>query len=133
MQRIMVAILVALMTSLSAWGMEDLTKAFVSPPASARPWVYWYVLNGNLTKAGITTDLEAMARVGIGGVLYLDAKFGAPKGPVQQIASPQWMDLLAFACQEANRLGLQINIGNSPGWSGSGGPRSEETRLNSSH
>ena len=122
MQRIMVAISVALMTSLSAWGMEDLSKAFVSPPASARPWVYWYVLNGNLTKAGITADLEAMARVGIGGVLYLDAKFGAPKGPVQQIAGPQWMDLLAFACQEANRLGLQINIGNSPGWSGSGGP-----------
>jgi len=31
---------------------------------SARPWVYWFWLNGNITRAGITADLEAMKRVG---------------------------------------------------------------------
>ncbi len=45
---------------------------FAQPPASARPWVYWFPLSGNLTKEGITADLEAMQRVGIGGVLYME-------------------------------------------------------------
>lgn len=39
---------------------EDLDKGFLSPPDSARPWVYWFWLNGNITREGITADLEAM-------------------------------------------------------------------------
>jgi hypothetical protein len=42
---------------------RDLAGQFASPPASARPWVYWFWNNGNVTKAGITADLEAMKRV----------------------------------------------------------------------
>ena len=42
----------------------DLAKGFVSPPQSARPWVYWFWLDGNITREGITADLEAMRRVG---------------------------------------------------------------------
>ncbi|TSA36574.1 MAG: hypothetical protein D4R64_07195 [Porphyromonadaceae bacterium] len=38
----------------------------------ARPWVYWFWLNGNITREGITADLEAMNRVGIGGVLIME-------------------------------------------------------------
>ena len=38
---------------------------FQKPPDEARPWVYWFWLNGNITKEGITADLEAMKRVGI--------------------------------------------------------------------
>ena len=56
----------------SAAPADSLETSFQHPPASARPWVYWFPLNGNLTKAGITADLEAMARVGIGGVLYME-------------------------------------------------------------
>ena len=39
---------------------DDLAKNFVTPPASARPWVYTFCDNGNLTRKGITADLEAM-------------------------------------------------------------------------
>jgi hypothetical protein len=49
----------------------DLKGNFVSPPGSARPWVYWFWLNGNITRIGIKDDLEAMKRVGIGGVLIM--------------------------------------------------------------
>ena len=49
----------------------DLDKAFAHPPDSARPWVYWFWLNSNITSNGITADLEAMKRVGIGGVLIM--------------------------------------------------------------
>ena len=54
-----------------------------SRPDSARPWVYWFSLNGNITREGITADLEAMQRVGIGGVLFMEVDQGAPKGPAR--------------------------------------------------
>ena len=61
---------------------DDLKAGFVKPPDSARPWVYWFWLNGNITREGITADLEAMKRVGIGGVLIMEVDQGAPVGPV---------------------------------------------------
>ena len=100
---------------------EDLAKNFAAPPVSARPWVYWFPLSGNLTKEGITADLEAMARVGIGGVLYMEVEQGAPKGKAD-FAGPLWRELFKHACSEAHRLGLEINMNNNAGWSGSGGP-----------
>jgi hypothetical protein len=41
---------------------SDLAKGFAAPPQSARPWVYWFWLDGNVTREGITADLEAMRR-----------------------------------------------------------------------
>ena len=58
---------------------DVLADHFASPPPSARPWVYWMGVNGNLTREGITADLESMARVGIGGALYLEVSKGAPR------------------------------------------------------
>ena len=53
-------------------GTAKLAKEFVKPDKSFQPWVYWFWNNGNLTKEGITTDLEAMQRVGIKGVLIME-------------------------------------------------------------
>ncbi|MBM3861268.1 MAG: hypothetical protein FJ395_16700 [Verrucomicrobia bacterium] len=105
-------------TNLSA---DDLAKNFAAPPPSARPWVYWFPLDGNISSNGITADLEAMKRVGIGGVLYMETDQGAPKGPAK-FAGPLWRDLFKHICSEANRLGLQVNMNNDAGWCGSGGP-----------
>ena len=100
---------------------SDLAKGFVSPPQSARPWVYWFWLDGNITREGITADLEAMQRVGIGGVLIMEVDQGAPKGPAR-FGSPQWRELFKFVLLEAKRLGLEVNMTNDAGWCGSGGP-----------
>ncbi len=100
---------------------DVLADHFASPPPSARPWVYWMGVNGNLTREGITADLESMARVGIGGALYLEVSKGAPAGPVD-FAGAKWRELFSHACREAERLGLELNVNNSAGWCGSGGP-----------
>ena len=102
---------------------DILETSFQHPPASARPWVYWFPLSGNLTKAGITADLEAMARVGIGGALYMETDPGnaTPKGAAD-FTGPLWMEMVGHACREAKRLGLEINMNNGPGWNGSAGP-----------
>jgi alpha-L-rhamnosidase len=99
----------------------SLERNFASPPASARPWVYWFWLNGNITSNGITADLEAMRRVGIGGVLIMEVDQGTPKGPAA-FGSQPWRDLFMHVCAEAHRLGLEVNMNNDAGWCGSGAP-----------
>lgn len=103
-------------------GAEDrLALDFKTPPPAARPWVYWFWLNGNITSNGITADLEAMQRVGIGGVLIMEVDQGTPKGDAA-FGGPQWRELFQHVCAEANRLGLEVNMNNDAGWCGSGGP-----------
>ena len=99
----------------------DLESGFVNPPASAKPWVYWYFMDGNLTREGMTADLEAMKKAGIGGAIFLEVDIGIERGPVH-FMSPEWQELLVHAIHEADRLGIQIAIGSGPGWCGTGGP-----------
>ncbi len=103
---------------------------FSAPPPSTRPWVYWYWINDHLSREGITRDLEAMADVGIGaaliGNIYLD-RIDAP-GEVP-LLSEEWMELTRHAIREGGRLGVDIGLFNSPGWSQSGGPWNDSTNT----
>ena len=79
-------------------------------------------MNGNITKEGITADLEAMHRVGISEANIITIGFDlTPPGPVRTM-SPQFLDMVLFAAQEANRLGMTLCMDNCSGWSNSGGP-----------
>jgi hypothetical protein len=100
---------------------DELAKEFAAPPAEAKPWVYWFVSNGNLTAEGITKDFESMARVGIGGLLFMEVDQGVPAGDVA-FGSPRWMELMKHAFNEAKRLDLEVTMNNDAGWTGSGGP-----------
>lgn len=100
---------------------EPLEGGFMGPPHDAKPWVYWFWLNGNITREGITADLESMARVGIGGALIMEVDQGIPLGPVPFMGE-EWRALFSHAVAEAARLGLEINMNNDAGWNGSGGP-----------
>lgn len=100
---------------------DALRQAFKNPPASARPWVYWYFMEGNLTQAGMDADLAAMKRAGIGGAIMLEVNIGVPVGPVRYM-SPEWLRLVGHAVKEADRQGIAIAFGTGPGWCGTGGP-----------
>ena len=100
---------------------DALDRGFRQPPPDARPWVYWFWLNGNITRDGITADLEAMKRVGVGGVLIMEVDQGAPVGPVDFMGE-RWRGLFQHVHAEARRLGLEVNMNNDAGWNGSGGP-----------
>jgi len=112
---------VACATVVYAQVASDLEKSFVRPADSARPWVYWFWLNSNITREGITADLEAMKRAGIGGVLIMEVDQGVPVGDAS-FAGPKWRELFKHVCTEANRLGIKVNMNNDAGWCGSGGP-----------
>ena len=62
---------------------DELAVAFAHPPDSARPWVYWMWMDGNLTREGITADLEAMRAAGLGRRRHLRGQCRHPAGPGQ--------------------------------------------------
>jgi len=99
----------------------DLRASFRHPPESARPWVYWYFMDGHITREGMKNDLEAMHKAGIGGAIFLTVDIGIPRGPVQ-FMSPEWQSLVRGMLQEAAKDHIQIALGTGPGWCGAGGP-----------
>ncbi|WP_066831636.1 glycosyl hydrolase [Rufibacter ruber] len=99
----------------------SLEQGFKNPPPVSRTQNYWFWMNGNITKRGITLDLEAMQRVGMGGVQCFNVGNAIPKGPVDYL-SPEWVELTKHAMNEAGRLNLEFSMHNCPGWSSSGGP-----------
>lgn len=100
---------------------DELRLAFQSPPETAKPGVYWYFMDGNLSKEEMTKDLESMVAVGINHVIFLEVGIGVPRGPVD-FMSDEWQQLFVHAVREAERLGMRILMGAGPGWCGSGGP-----------
>jgi len=100
---------------------DALPDGFRNPPASAKPHTWWHWMNGNVSKEGITADLEAIAEAGLGGVQLFDAGCEIPPGPVA-FNTPAWDEHVRFAAEEARRLGLEIALPNCSGWSSSGGP-----------
>jgi len=100
---------------------DVLEEGFRRPPDSAKPQTWWHWMNGNITKAGITADLEAMKEIGLGGATIVIVDCEIPRGPVP-FMSAEWRDDFKFAVQEANRLGLALCVENCAGWSSSGGP-----------
>ena len=111
----------SLVSAASAWSADPLETGFQNPPDSAKPQTWWHWMNGNITKAGITADLEAMKQIGLGGATIVNVDCGIPAGPVK-FMSPEWRDDFKFAVQEADRLGLDLTVENCAGWSSSGGP-----------
>lgn len=94
---------------------------FKNPPRQARPATYWMWMNGNITKEGLTADLEYMKRTGYGGALMFNVSVGIPQGTVYY-NSPAWIDATLHAVKEAERLDMELFLQNSPGYSGTGGP-----------
>ncbi len=96
-------------------------STFANPPRAYGPYVWWQWMNGNVSKVGITADLEAMADVGIAGVHVFDAGCGISSGPVR-FGTDEWYAMLLHAVRECGRLGLSFGVCNSSGWANSGGP-----------
>ncbi|WP_223827538.1 glycosyl hydrolase [Hymenobacter armeniacus] len=103
----------------------ELESVFKNPPEAARPWVFWYWMNGAVTPAAITADLEAMKEAGIGGAYLMPIKDvenpPAISPPARQL-SPQWWAMVKHSMQEADRLGLKLAMHVSDGFALAGGP-----------
>ncbi len=94
--------------------MED---GFRTVPDGARPWAYWWWLNGNIDEPTITRDLEAMRQQGFGGFLLFDARgyhddqsHVVVPPPKMEFMSEEWRRMLRFALHKADALGLEVSV-----------------------
>lgn len=105
-------------------GMADgMAAEFVTPPSETRPWVYWQLPYGNITKKGLTRDLEEMRNGGIGGAVYLDIhNYGRPvEHPTPKFMSEEYRDLFRHTLKEAERCGITLTVNMCSGYN-CGGP-----------
>ncbi len=81
-------------------------------------------MNGNISQAGIRSDLEWMHRSGIGGFQNFDAGLTSPQIVEKRLIymTPEWKDAFQLTAKLADSLDLEMAIAGSPGWSESGGP-----------
>jgi hypothetical protein len=104
---------------------------FKQPPVAARPYVWWHWMGPNISKDGITRDLESMKASGIGGATIFHITSAVTVGatptancpwPEITYRSPKWWDLMKHAAAEADRLGLELGMHNGVGYATTGGP-----------
>ena len=98
-----------------------LESGFKQPADAYKPWTWWHWMNGHVTSESITRDLEEMKRSGLGGFGLWNTHEGIPKGPVKY-GSSEWWDLVEHTMDEAERLGLAMEMFNCAGWSATAAP-----------
>src|SRR5215207_3750720 len=103
---------------------DVLERGFADPPDAARPRTWWHWTGSNVTLDGITKDLEWMKRVGIAGFQLADVNAGGGQSVEKKVVfgTPEWLGAVRHAAVEADRLGLEMTIFSSAGWSETGGP-----------
>ena len=109
----------------------DLEQHFSNPPDSAKPGVWWHWMGCNVTKAGITRDLEAFKEAGIGGAtIFGMADVCSPwaahieNSPTDGLIAftDPWWEMVRHAAAEGKRLGIDVGLHNCPGYTSTGGP-----------
>ena len=111
----------------SVFAAESLRDGFRSPDHEYRPETWFHQCGRNVTKVGITKDLEAIKLAGLRGIHFFSKGNDDPNRLWPDIKhiktlSPEWYDAVTHAAEECKRLGLSFTLHNCPGWSQSGGP-----------
>ncbi len=102
-----------------------LESGFATPPSTIQTSVYWYWIDGNISKEGVIKDLESMKAAGVNRAFIGNLGghgIGDTEGLNVKLFSEEWWDITHTALKKAGELGIDIGIFNSPGWSQAGGP-----------
>lgn len=107
------------------FGIAD-QKAFLNPDRIFYPETWFHFVNGNVSREGITNDLEAIAQSGIRGIQLFHGRMSddvwpGTEEPIECL-TPKWEDLVRHTASEAHRLGMRFSLQTCPGWAMSGGP-----------
>ena len=102
----------------------DLASQFASPPMKAKPYVFWHWMGADFSKTGITKDLEAMKEAGLGGaeIFNLGSEIENGPWPEQTYRGKAYWEAMRHVLAEAKRLGMEISLIGTPGYSTTGGP-----------
>ena len=108
-----------------AYSQSPLNKSeFQNPSTSSKVHTWWHWMGGNITKDGITKDLEAMKTQGVvQATIFNIGEIYAKKVDVPKVKfnSPEWIEMYQWALKEANLLGITIGIQTIDGFATVGG------------
>ena len=97
----------------------------VSGTDTTKPWTFWYWMYGAVSEKGIKADLQAMKDVGMGGCYLMPIRGTQEKpeynGEAQQL-SPRFWEMVDYAMQQSDSLGLEMGIHVCDGFALAGGP-----------
>jgi hypothetical protein len=96
-------------------------EGFTTPQDTNKLWCYYYWIGDDISREGVTKDLEAMKEFGLGAVLIGNINPEEVDGKVP-LFSDEWWETTIHAVNEGKRLGIDVGMFNCPGWSQSGGP-----------
>lgn len=108
-------LLVAPVMVLHAGDVDSLS--WPEPTRDVKPWTAWWWMGNAQDKATITRELTEFRDAGFGGVevgMFYGAK-GAEDRYIDFL-SPRWMEMLAHASNEAQRLGMRLDMSTVAGW-----------------
>ncbi|MBN8460805.1 MAG: hypothetical protein J0M04_23490 [Verrucomicrobia bacterium] len=110
---------------------SDPEQAFRNPSADAMPGVWWHWMGCNVSREGITRDLEAFKEAGISSATIFGMADvctpwaghieNSPTDGLLAFTDP-WWKLVRHAAGEGKRLGIDVGIHNCPGYTSTGGP-----------
>lgn len=107
---------------LSLTAAETLQQEFAKPPASFKPWVFYFFENEIMDHPGITADLEALSAAGVGGmIVFSEHREGMKTGNVKMF-SKEYDAGIQYLLREAKRLGLVVSLQDCAGSATAGGP-----------
>ena len=106
---------------IATFAADRMERDFKAPPKSVKTAVYWYWIEGNITKEGVIKDLEAMKKAGINRAFIANiggTGTGDPNALHKvEFMSDEWWDITHAALKRASELDIEIGVFNSPGWS----------------
>jgi hypothetical protein len=89
---------------------QHLLDNFANPPASYRPQPFWFI-NHELGMTEIVRQVRMMHEKGVGGFIY-----HARHGLGDAFMTPAWLQALAAACAEAEKLGMVAWLYDEDNW-----------------
>lgn len=100
-----------------------LKQGFANPPASVRPKVYWWCLNGNIDTISARQELQEMKNAGITGFDFFE--IGVQKGDTMIVPGPAFLsdaslNVIKSVVKEAGKFGLEMGLNLSSSWNAGG-------------
>jgi hypothetical protein len=99
-----------------------LRSGFKNPPATARPKVYWWCLNGNIDTVRAKEEFLAMKNAGLSGFDLFE--IGVPKGDTipggPAFLSDKSLEIIRWVVAEAGKQNLTVGLNLASSWNAGG-------------
>lgn len=106
-----------LATNLSIFSQSAKNTDWPEVTKESKPWTRWWWMGSAVNEKGLTYNLEAMSKAGLGGV-EITPIYGVKGQEPNYIdyLTPKWMKMLAFTESEALRLNMSVDMNMGTGW-----------------